>query len=85
MEAIAKPFAKPFFQVPQGVNHAVNRTKNIISCCWNIKRQSADTAKLRKQAFSCGQAEDRAADRASVAVGRSWPEKMESMREKAEH
>jgi hypothetical protein len=48
MEAIAEPF----FQVPQGVNHAVDRTKNIISRCWNIKRQSADTAKLRKQAFS---------------------------------
>ena len=48
MEAIAEPF----FQIPQGVNYGVDGTKNIISDCWNVESESADTAKLRKQAFS---------------------------------
>jgi hypothetical protein len=48
MEAIAEPF----FQVPHGVNYAVDRTKNIISDCWNVESECADAAKLREQAFS---------------------------------
>ena len=47
-----KAIAEPFFQIPQGVNHAVDRPQNIITRCWNAESESADAAKLQEQAFS---------------------------------
>jgi hypothetical protein len=48
MEAVSESF----LEVPQGVYNAVDRTENIISRRWNLEREAADPAKLRKQAFS---------------------------------
>jgi len=64
MEAIAERL----FQVPEGVNHAVDRTENIISDCWNVERESTDAGKFREQAFSVEKPRIPAVDLARVAV-----------------
>ena len=81
MEAIAEPFS----QIPQRVNYGVDRTKNIISDCWNVESESADAAKLQEQAFSVEEPKNPAGGPAEVALGCSYREKMEPRREKAEH
>jgi len=68
MEAISKPF----FEVPDGVNHTVDRPGNVISHSRNSEREFPNRGELREQAFSLQEPIwIRAAGRARVAVARS--------------
>jgi len=80
-----KAIAEPFFQIPQGVNHAVDRPQNIITRCWNAESESADAAKLQEQAFSVEELRIRQAVRRKSLWGVHTERRMESRREKAEH
>jgi hypothetical protein len=48
MEAVSKPF----FEVPDGVNHTVDRPENVISHRRNSEREFPNRRELREQAFS---------------------------------
>jgi hypothetical protein len=47
-----KTVSKPFFEVPDGVNDAINRSENVISHRRNSEREVPNPCEFREQALS---------------------------------
>ena len=48
MEAVPQPF----FEIPQGINYAVDRANDVIPYCRNTERKFPDSSELTEEAFA---------------------------------